>query len=192
MTINLAWETQIALLLVEEIIGPETYSDFADVFSKESAEVLPKHKEINKYAIELQKGKQPSYSPIYSLGSVELETLKTYIETNLANSFILPLTFSAKAPILFVQKSDGSLCLYVNYQGLNNLIIKNWYPLPLIEKFLDLLAWAKRFTQLDFTSAYYQMRIKEGNEWKTAFQTRYGHFKYQVMLFGPFKALASF
>lgn len=70
---------------------------------------------INEHTIELVKGKQPSYEPIYSLGLVELEILKTYIKTHLKNKFIWPSKFSASTPIFFNQKSDGSLCFYVNY-----------------------------------------------------------------------------
>ena len=80
----------------------------------------------------------------------------------------------------------------MDYWGLNNLTIKNRYPLPLIGESLDRLGRAKRFTQLDLTSAYHRMRIKEGDEWKTAFRTRYGHFEYQVMPFGLSNAPASF
>ena len=71
-------------------------------------------------------------------------------------------------------------------------MIKNRYPLPLIGESLDQLGRAKRFIQLDLTSAYYQMRIREGDEWKTAFCTRYGQFEYQVMSFGLSNAPASF
>ena len=72
------------------------------------------------------------------------------------------------------------------------MTIKNRYPLHLIYESLDRLAYAKRFTQPDLTSAYHQMRIREGDEWKTAFRTRYGHFKYQIMPFGLSNAPASF
>ena len=123
---------------------------------------------------------------------MELETLKAYIETNLANGFIRPSKSPAGAPILFDRKSDGFLRLCVNYRGLNNLTIKNRYPLPLIGESLDRLGRAKQFTQLDLTSAYHRMRIREGDEWKTAFRTRYGHFEYQVMPFGLTNAPASF
>ena len=98
----------------------------------------------------------------------------------------------ASALILFVCKSDCSLRLCVHYQGLNNLTIKNCYLVLLISEFLNWLRQAKRFTQLNFTNAYHWMRIKEGNEWKTAFRTRYGHFKYQVMPFGLSNIPASF
>ena len=90
MTIHLAWKAQIALLLAKEITVLEKYLDFIDIFSKESAEVLLEQTVINEPTIKLQKGKQPPYSPIYSLGSVELKLLKIYIERNLANSFIWP------------------------------------------------------------------------------------------------------
>ena len=125
MTIHLAKEAQITSLLTKKVIVLAKYLDFAYVFSKESAEMLPEQTEVNKYIIELEKGKQPPYRPIYSLGSVELEILKTYIETNLANSFIRLSNFLPGALILFVWKLDGSLRLCTNYQGLNNFTIKN-------------------------------------------------------------------
>ena len=118
--------------------------------------------------------------------------MKTYIKTYLKTGFILPFKSSASAPILFDKKPDDSLWVYVNYQGLNNLTIKNQYPLSFIEKALDWLNRAKQFTQLNLTSAYHQMRIKEGDEWKTVFKTRYGYFEYQVMTFGLSNAPASF
>ena len=109
---------------------------------------------------------------------MELKTLKTYIDTHLKTGFIQPSKSPASAPILFDKKPDSSFWLCVNYQGLNNLTIKNQYPLPLIGEALDRLSRAKKFTQLDLTSAYHQMRIREGDEWKTAFKTWYGHFEY--------------
>ena len=142
---------------------------FTDVFPKESAAVLPEHIEINTHAINLEEGKQPLYEPIYSLGPLELKTLKTYIETNLANSFIHPSKSPAGAPILFDKKPDGSFRLCVDYWGLNNITIKNQYLLLLVGESLDRLGRTKQFIQLDLTGVYHQMRIKEGDIWKTAF-----------------------
>ena len=138
-------EAQITALIADDasVTVPAEYSDFADIFSKESAAVLPEDTEINTYAIDLEEGKQPSYGPIYSLGLVELETLKTYIETNLANGFTRPSQLPAVAPILFDKKPDGSFRLCVNYRGLNNITIKNWYPISLVGKSLDRLGHAK-------------------------------------------------
>ena len=132
---------------------------------------------INKLAIELVEGKLPPYGPIYSLGPVELETLKAYIKTYLMTGFIRPSKSPVGSPIFFDKNADGSLYLCIDYRGLNNLIIKNRYPLSLIGKSLDWLGLAKRFTQLDLTIAHYWMRIREGDKWKTAFRTRYDHFK---------------
>ena len=146
MTIHLARKAQLALLLTKEVTVPVEYSDFADVFLEKSANVLPERTEANEHAIKLEEGKQPPYGPIYSLGPVELETFKTYIETNLVNGFIQASKSPAGAPILFVCKPDSSLRLCVNYQGFNDLTIKNWYPLPLIGESLDRLGQAKRFT----------------------------------------------
>ena len=139
MTIHPARKAQIALLLAKKVTVLAKYSDFADVFSKKSAEILSKCIGINKHAIELKDGMQPPYGPIYSLGLVELETLKTYIETNLANGFIRPLKSPAGAPIPFVHKHNNSLRLCIDCQGLKNLTIKNRYPLLLIDESLDQL-----------------------------------------------------
>lgn len=86
---------------------------------------LPEYIRINDYIIELINSKQPLYRPIYSLNLVKFETLKTYIKINLVISFIRPSKFPIDILILFIRKSNGSLYLYVNYQVLNNLTIKN-------------------------------------------------------------------
>ena len=101
------------------------YSDYSDVYSVENVAKLPENTRINEHAIELEEGKQPPFGSIYSLDSIELKTLKTYIETNLANNFIRPSKSSAEAPILFNKKLDRTFCLCVDYQGFNNITIKN-------------------------------------------------------------------
>ena len=192
MTIYPARKAQLALLLFEELTVATEYPDFADVLLEKSAKVLPEQTKANKNAIELEEGNQLPYGPIYSLGLVALEIFKTYIEINLANGFILALQSLTGAPILFVRKPNSSFCLYVNYQRLNNLTIKNRYSLLLIGKSLNRLGRAKWFTQLDLMIAYYEMRIKEGDEWKTAFRTWSDNFEYQVMSFGLSNTPASF
>ena len=161
---------------------PAEYSDYSNVYLAENAAELPENIGMNEHAIKLEEDKQPLFGPIYSLSPVKLETLKTYIKTNLANGFIWLATFPAGAPILFNWKPDKSPHLCVDYWGLNNITIKNQYLLLLIDKSLDWLGWAKRFTQLDLTNAYHWMRIHKGDEWKTAFRIQYSHIEYQVML----------
>ena len=148
MAIHPSQAAQISALIQDEApteVSPK-YADYADVFSFDLAMELPENTGINEHAIELQDGKQPPYGPIYSLGPVELETLKTYIETHLKTGFIWPSKSLAGAPILFDKKPNGSLWLRVDYQSFNNLTIKNRYLLPLIDKALDRLGRAKRFT----------------------------------------------
>ena len=137
------------------------YSNYSNIFSVENIAELPENTGMNGYAIKLEESKQPTFGLIYSLGLMELETLKTYIKTNLANGYIWPSKSLVGAPILFDKKSDRSLHLCVDYQGLNNITIKNQYLLFLICKLLDWLDWAKRFTQLDLTNAYHWMKIFE-------------------------------
>lgn len=120
---------------------------------------LPEHTSINKYAIELKEDKHSSYGPIYSLGLVELTIFKTYIKTHLKTGFICLSKSLAGTSIFFDRKQDGNLRLYVNHKGLNNLTIKNWYLLLLINKTLDWLGQTKYFTQIDLTKVYYQIEI---------------------------------
>ena len=113
------------MLIAKKVKISAQYSDFSDVFLEEKALVLLEITNLKQYAMKLQEGQQPFYWLIYNLGPVELKMLKTYIKINLANNFIRSLKSLANAPIFFVWKPDGNFCLYVNYQGLNNLTIKN-------------------------------------------------------------------
>ncbi len=159
-------KAQIAHLKADQAFSkvPSEYVDFADVFSPKLTAEFPEHIEINNHAIELMDDWQPPYGPIYSLESVELKTLKAYIENNLVNGFIRPYKSFAWVPILFDKNPDSSLRLCMDYQGLNNPTIKSWYPLPLVVQLLDGLGWAQGFMQLDLTNAYHQMRIREGDK----------------------------
>ena len=143
--IHLNREAQIASLLIEDVKISDEYSDFTNVFSEKKALILLECNKLNKYAINLEDYKQPFYGPIYSLGLVELENLKTYIETHLKTRFIWPSKSPAGTLILFDKKPEGSFRLCVDYWGLNNLMIKNRYPLPLIGESLNRLDQAKRF-----------------------------------------------
>jgi hypothetical protein len=84
------------------------------------------------------------------------------------------------------------LRLCVDYRALNKFIIKNRHPLPLIDKTIDRLAGIKVYIKLDLRDVYHRIRIKPGDEWKTAFRTRYGHYEYIIMLFGLTNAPATF
>ena len=101
----------MASLLTKKVIILNKYSDFSDVFLEKKALVLLEQTELNKYTIKLKRDKQLSYRPIYSLSSVQLETLKMYIKTYLKTGFIWSSKFPVDAPIFFDKKPDDSLCL---------------------------------------------------------------------------------
>jgi len=177
--------------------GPETpvlrpeYREFEDMALPDKASELAAHGDQD-LAIELQPGASPPYQPLYNMSTVELGYLRKYVEDYLQRGWIRRSRSPAGAPILFAKKKDGSLRLCVDYRGLNKITVKNRHPLPLIAESLERLAKAKWYTKLDIRDAYHRIRIKEGDEWKTAFRTRYGHFEYLVMPFGLTNAPAAF
>lgn len=110
---------------------------------------------------------------------------------NLKKGFIEPSTSSFASPVLFVKKPGGGLRFCVDYRALNAITNKNVYPLPRIDDSLSQLLGAKIFTRLDLRGAYNQIRIKPGDEPKTAFRTRYDLYQYKVMPFGLTNAPAT-
>ena len=121
--------------------------------------------------IPLVEGAKPVYGPIYNLSETELQVLKNYVEEYLRKGFIRPSTSPFGSPVLFVKKANGDLRLCVDYRALNRVTVKNRYALLLISELLDRIKGAKYFTKLDLRDAFNQLRIAEGDEWKTAFRT---------------------
>ncbi|RMZ75256.1 hypothetical protein DV738_g5567, partial [Chaetothyriales sp. CBS 135597] len=150
---------------------PTWLHNYRDVFDNSRAVELPPVSGFS-HAIELENGAEPPYGPLYNLSANELKVLRDYLDDALKTGRIRQSTSPAGAPVLFIPKKDRSLRLCVNYRGLNKITKKNQYPLPLISKTLNCLIGAKRFTKLDLKDTYHQIRIQEGNEWKTAFRTR--------------------
>ncbi|KAL0186755.1 hypothetical protein M9458_018425, partial [Cirrhinus mrigala] len=162
---------------------PVEYLDLREVFSKSRAASLPPHRPYD-CAIELLPGTSPPKGKLYSLSVPEREAMEKYISDSLAAGFIRPSSSPAGAGFFFVGKKDGSLRPCIDYRGLNNITVKNTYPLPLISSALERLQGASVFTKLDLRNAYHLVRIRRGDEWKTAFNTPRGHFEYLVMPFG--------
>ena len=94
--------------------------------------------------------------------------------------------------MLLVEKKDGSLRMVVDYRGLNEVTIKNKYPLPVINDLFDQLQGAKVFSKIDLRSGYHQLKIREQDIPKTTFITRYGLYEYTIMSFGLTNAPAYF
>ena len=107
----------------------------------------------------------------------------------MATGFISSTQSPHGAPVLFVKKKDGGLRLCVNFRGLNKITKKDRYPLPLITDLLDSPGKARIYTKIDLQHAYHLVCIAKGNEWKTAFQTRYGSFEWKVIVIYRFSGL---
>jgi hypothetical protein len=124
---------------------------------------------------------------------LDIKALPEYLDEILRTSKIQPSKLSVGAPILFVPKTPGKgLRLCVDCRGVNKITILNRYPLRLMNELRDHVQGAKLFTKIDLQAAYNLIRIHSGDEWKTAFRTRYGYHEYLVMPFGIANAPASF
>lgn len=122
----------------------------------------------------------------------ELLVLRKELTSLLDKEFIQQSKSSAAAPVLFAKKPGGALRFCVDYRGINAITRKDRYPLPLIKETLNALNKAKWLTKLDVSAAFHRIRIAKGEEWKTAFRTRYGLFEWKVCPFGLTGSPATF
>jgi len=161
------------------------------VFSNTQVETLPPHRSTD-HAIDLEPCYNLPYGRIYNLSEFQLRTLKRHIEGNLAKSLVQGSSSLAAAPIVFAKEKDGGLKLCVDYPALKLATVKNRYPLPLITEMADSVREARVMMKLHLCGAYNLIQIKEGDEYKTAFRTRYGQFEYSAMPFCLTNAPARF
>jgi hypothetical protein len=122
----------------------------------------------------------------------DLAELKKQIEELLSKGFIRPSSSPWGAPTLFVDKKDGSKRLCIDYRSLNEVTIKNKYPLPRIEDLFDQMIGAKVFSKIDLRSRYHKLKIRMEDIPKTASTCRYGLYEFTVMSFGLTNAPAYF
>jgi hypothetical protein len=165
-------------------------TEFPDVFSEDLPE-LPSEREVE-FTIDLVPEIGPISKAPYRMAPVELKELKEQLQDLLGKGFIWPNASLWGAPVLFVKKKDGSMRLCIDYRELNKVTIRNKYPLPRIDDLFDQLRGSEVFSKIDLRSGYHQLRVKEEDIPKTAFQIRYGHYEFLVMPFGLTNALAVF
>jgi hypothetical protein len=170
--------------------GIRVVQEYPDVFPKDLPGMPPDH-DIE-FIIDLLPGTPPISKRSYRMPINELAELKKQIVELQSKGFIHPSSFPWGAPVLFVEKKYGTQRMCMDYRSLNEVTIKNKYPLPRIEDLFDQMKGASVFSKIDLRSGYHQLKIRESDIPKTAFHTRYGLYEYTVMSFGLTNAPAYF
>nr|AAX96295.1 retrotransposon protein, putative, Ty3-gypsy sub-class [Oryza sativa Japonica Group]ABA91783.1 retrotransposon protein, putative, Ty3-gypsy subclass [Oryza sativa Japonica Group] len=164
--------------------------EYPEVFPEDLTTMPPK-REIE-FRIDLAPGIAPIYKRPYRMAANELAEVKKQVDEQLQKGYIRPSTSPWGAPVIFVEKKDKTKRMCVDYRALNEVTIKNKYPLPRIDDLFDQLKGAKVFSKIDLRSGYHQLRIREEDIPKTAFTTRYGLYECTVMSFRLTNAPAFF
>jgi hypothetical protein len=167
-----------------------TISEFLDVFPEELPGMSPNH-EIE-FVIELVPGTAPIFRRPYRMAANQLAELKEQLQELLDKGYIRPSASPWGAPFIFVPKKDGTQRMCVDYRSLNEVTIKNKYPLPRICDLFYQLKGACVFSKIDLRSRYHQLKIRATDIPKTGFITRYGLYEYTVMSYGLTNAPAYF
>jgi hypothetical protein len=170
--------------------GVPVVNEFPDVFPEELPG-MPPDRDIE-FLIELKLDTAPIYKTPFKMMTPELAKLKEHIMELLEKEFIHPNSSPWGAPVIFVSKKDGTQRLCVDYRALNEVTIKNKYPLSRIDDLFDQLCSACVFSKIDLRSGYHQLKVQECDILKTTFALRYGLYEFMVMSFGLTNAPAYF
>jgi hypothetical protein len=183
--ITITPSTRPAIYLVDgKFVGRNicVVREFSDVFLEELPR-MPPDREVE-FVIDLLPGIAPISKRPYRMSVEELKELKKQLTELQEAGYIRPSSSPWGAPVLIVQKKDGSQRMCVDYRSLNDVTIKNKYPLPRIEDLFDQMRGVRVFSKIDLRLGYHQMKIRPSDILKTTFSTRYGLYEFMVMSFG--------
>ena len=166
-----------------------------NAFNRQDAKTLPPHRkgidhEIN--FVERKTNDDVPAMPLYQMSKDQLLVLRKTLTELLDNGFIRVSNSPAAAPVIFVKKPGGELRCCIDYRRLNKISQKDSYLIPRIDETLRTIAAAKYISKVDVISAFHQIRVKDGDEWKIAFNTRFGLYEWLVIPFGLIGAPATF
>ena len=144
------------------------------------------------HRIVLKDGAQPYARPLRRMSTQELDELKRQLQEYIDDGRLQPSESPWGTNVIFAKKKDGTLRFCVDYRGLNDLTVRNSYPLPHMDDLFDRLQGAQYFSKIDLRTGFYQIPLAEEDRAKTAFRTRYGHFEWTVLPMGLTNAPATF
>jgi hypothetical protein len=144
---------------------------------------MPPYREVE-FVIDPLPGTTPTFKRPYRRSVEELKGLKKQLTELQEAGYIRPSSSPWGAPVLFVQKKDGSQRMCVDYRPLNDVIVKNKYLLPRIEDLFDQMRCARVFSKIELRPGYHQMKIRPSDIPKTILSTRYGLYEFTIMSFG--------
>ncbi len=171
---------------------PQEYQTFAKVFSEEKSKRYPPKRAWD-HAIEFKKDAPEAIDcKVYPMNRMEDEAVQKFLADELEKGYIRESKSPYASSFFFVRKKDGKLRPVQDYRKINAVTIRNQYPLPLIADLIRDLSNAHIYTKLDVRWGYNNVRIREGDEHKAAFKTRYGLFEPTVMYFGLTNSPATF